>query len=169
MPAFVLLLLALCFGTTASAQDDAIVRLFENHLRDDRFTSAYISPKMFEVMAEKVDIAMDEDVRKMIRQLRSMRVVQRNGEDGAPLWKPTTDKLQAARYEELMSLREKGEQVRFYTMGSGAKVKELVLVVAGPQRFLLLSMVGDIDLGTVAKLSRSLQFQGADLLEKVRK
>jgi hypothetical protein len=162
-----LLLLAISFH--AQAQEDAVARLFDHHLQDQRFTSAYISPRMFEVMAEKVDVAMDEDVRKMIRTMKGMRVVQLNGQDGTPFFKPANDKLQGAKYEELMSLREKGEQVRFYTLGGGARVKELVMVVAGPQRFLLLSMVGDIDLGTVAKLSKALNVQGADLLEKVKK
>lgn len=162
------LVFALC-AFSASAQDDAVARLFDHHLQDPRFTSAFISARMFEVMAEKTDVAMDEDVRKMIRTMKGMRVVQLSGQDGAPFLKPAADKLQGAKYEELMSLREKGEQVRFYTLGGGARVKELVMVVAGPQRFLLLSMVGDIDLATVSRLSKSLNVQGADLLEKVRK
>lgn len=155
---------------TIQAQEDAIAKHFSHLLNDDKFTNAYISPKMFSVMAEKTDLVMDEDVRKMIRTMKGMRVVQRTGVDGNALYKQTTDKLTSAKYEELMSLREKGEQIRFYTMGgSGSRVGELVMAVGGPNRFLLLSMNGDIELSTVSKLSKSLNVQGADLLEKVKK
>ena len=41
-------------------------------------------------------------------------------------------------------------------------------MVAGPKRFLMLTMVGDIDLNAVAKLSKSLNLQGADYLDKVK-
>lgn len=152
------------------AQDDAIAKHFSHLLNDDKFSNAYISPKMFSVMAEKTDIAMEEDVRKMIRTMKGMRVVQRTGVEGTALFKQATDKLTGAKFEELMSLREKGEQIRFYTMGgSGSRVGELVMAVGGPNRFLLLSMVGDIELSTVSKLSKTLNVQGADLLEKVKK
>ncbi len=165
-------LLLLAFATISIrvvAQDDAINRHFQDYLKDQRFTSAYISARMFEVMAEKKDLAMEDDVRQMVRKMKGMRVIQLSGQDGTALFKTSGDRLSGAKYEELMALREKGEQVRFFTQGSGSSVKELVMVVGGPSRFLLLTMVGEIDLGTVARLSRSLNVQGADLLEKVRK
>jgi hypothetical protein len=150
------------------AQDDAIARHFNEYLSDKEFTSAYISPKMFQVMADKTDLAMDDDVRKMIRTMKGMRVVQRTGKDGSAQMKAAGDKLKTARFEELMSLREKGEQIQFYTRGGGSTVQELVMVVAGTQRFLLLSMVGEINLSTVGKLSKSLNLQGVELLDKVK-
>ncbi|MBP6185400.1 MAG: DUF4252 domain-containing protein [Saprospiraceae bacterium] len=165
-----LFLLTLGFAFPAYAQDDAIARHFNQYLNDDAFTAVYVSPKMFEAMASRQSAEMDEDLRKMIRSMRAMRVVQKNGADGSALYKSAGEKLLAQRYEELMTLREKGEQIRFFTQGgSGQKVKEVVMVVSGAKRFLLLSMVGDIDLNTIAKLAKSLNVQGADLLEKVKK
>lgn len=164
------LLFLLSWAFPAFAQDDAIARHFNQYLSDNSFTAMYVSPKMFEVMANREGKEMDEDLRKMVRSMRALRVVQKEGIDGTALYKSAGEKLQAQRYEELMTMREKGEQIRFFTQGgSGQKVKEVVMVVAGAKRFLMLSMVGDIDLNTIAKLAKSLNVQGADLLEKVKK
>jgi hypothetical protein len=152
------------------AQEDAIARHFGSWLQDDRYTSVYVSARMFQAMADREDKTMDENLRQMIRSLRGMRVVQQQGADGSAAYRSAGEKLQSARFEELMTLKEKGEQVRFFTQGgSGQKVGELVMLVSGPKRFLMLSMVGDIDLGQVSRLSKSLNVQGADLLERVKK
>jgi len=164
------LLLGMALASPLFAQDDAIARHFGSWLQDDRYATVYVSARMFEAMAERDDKTMDDNLRQMIRNLRGLRVLTQQGADGSAAYRSAGEKLQAARFEELMVLKEKGEQVRFFTQGgSGQKVGELVMVVSGPKRFLMLSMVGDIDLTQVSRLSKSLNVQGADLLERVKK
>ncbi len=150
------------------SQDDAIAKHFDQYLQDPQFKSVYVSPKMFDVIATSDIEKMDPEVKALIKNLRGLRVLQMEGNTGVPMYKEATKKLTAAKYDELMTLKENGEQIRFYTMGPGKKVQELLLMVAGPNRFLMLSMVGDIDLNAVAKLSKNLNLQGADYLDKVK-
>ncbi len=150
------------------SQEDAIVSHFDQYLSDAQFKSVYVSPKMFDVIATSDIEKMDPEVKALIKNLRGLRVLQREGQSGVALYKEANKKLTAAKYDELMTLNENGEQIRFYTMGPGKKVQELLLMVAGPNRFLMLTMVGDIDLNAVAKLSKNLNLQGAGYLDKVK-
>ena len=150
------------------AQEDAIVTHFDGYLQDEAYTSVYVSPKMFSVIATMDVDQMAPEVRKLLDQLTGMRVVQRPG-DGTATYKEATQKLTGTKYDELMSLREKGEQVRFYTKGPGREVDELLMVVGGPNRFLMLSMVGKIDINTVSKLAKHLNLEGVDMLQRVKK
>lgn len=153
---------------SALAQEDAIAKHFDSYIQDSRFKTVYVSPKMFDVIATSDIDQMDPEVRSLIKNLRGLRVIQMEGQSGMTMYKEAGQKLTAAKYDELMTLKENGEQIRFYTMGPGKKVQELLLMVAGPKRFLMLTMVGDIDLNAVAKLSKSLNLQGADYLDKVK-
>jgi hypothetical protein len=150
------------------SQEDAIAKHFDQYLSDASFKSVYVSPKMFDVIATSDIEKMDPEVKALIKNLRGLRVLQREGQSGVALFKEANKKLTAAKYDELMTLNENNEQIRFYTMGPGKKVQELLLMVAGPNRFLMLTMVGDIDLNAVAKLSKNLNLQGADYLDKVK-
>lgn len=150
------------------SQEDAIATHFEQYVSDAQFKSAYVSPKMFDVIATSDIEKMDPEVKALIKNLRGLRVLQREGQSGVELYKEGIKKLTAAKYDELMTLKENGEQIRFYTKGPGKKVQELTLMVGGPNRFLMLTMVGDIDLNAVAKLSKNLNLQGAGYLDKVK-
>jgi hypothetical protein len=150
------------------AQDDAIARHFDHLLRDPAFRSTYISPKMFEMTLER-DEQMDAELRATIKNLRGLRTIRREGNVDATLMRGVIDKLRASGYEELMQLREKGEDIHYYTRGSGRNIDELVLVMQGREHFAMLSLVGNLDLKVVARLSKSLNVQGADKLDRVDK
>lgn len=150
------------------SQDDAISKHFNAYLSDAQFKSVYVSPKMFDVIATSDIEKMDPEVKALIKKLRGLRVLQREGQSGVALYQEANKKLSAAKYDELMTLKENGEQIRFYTMGPGKTVQELLLMVAGPDRFLMLTMVGEIDLNAVAKLSKDRNLQGAGYLDKVK-
>lgn len=149
-------------------QEDAIATHFSKYLQDERFKTVYVSPKMFDVIATSDIEQMDPDVKALIKNIRGLRVIQMEGQSGVTLYQDAGKKLTAAKYDELMTLKENGEQIRFFTLGPGKKVQELLLMVGGPNRFLMLTMVGDIDLNAVAKLSKNLNLQGAGYLDKVK-
>lgn len=168
MKLYVLFLVLIAATVRLSAQDDAISRYFDHLLSDPNYKSTYISPKMFQLMLER-DNQMDAELRSTIQSLRGLRVLRRDGAVDPKLSGTVVDKLRASRFEELMRLREKGEDIHYYTRGSGNAIDELVLVSQGNDTFTMLCLVGDLDLKVVSRLSKTLNVQGADKLDKVGK
>ena len=96
---------------SAFAQEDAIAKHFDSYIQDSRFKTVYVSPKMFDVIATSDIEEMDPEVRSLIKNLRGLRVIQMEGQSGVTMYKEAGQKLTAAKYDELMTLKENGEQI----------------------------------------------------------
>ncbi|MFK7933398.1 MAG: DUF4252 domain-containing protein, partial [Saprospiraceae bacterium] len=68
------------FSFNLSAQEDAISRYFDKYVDDHRFTTIYISPRMFELIGDlDINLDMEDDeaaaVMDMIGDMRGLRVL----------------------------------------------------------------------------------------------
>jgi hypothetical protein len=165
LPVFLLL------AAFAQAQNDAISRFFSKYSEDERFTTVYISPKMFQLVS-KIDTD-DPDwqkVREVVKDLGGLRVLTADSiADGAALYKEALAKVPLSEYAELLTVRDGKENVRIWIKDSGNIIHELLLLVGAPDEFVLLSFVGNIDLDKISSLSKSLDIDGVQHLEKVKK
>lgn len=163
--------LAIGFATSMTAQDDAISRFFSNYMEDDDFTSVYISPKMFQMISKlDLDNIDDPDAQAtidMIKDIKGLRILtsQKNPMD---LYKEAMQKFRTSEYETLMSVKDGGENVRFWIKETDNYISELLLLVGGKDEFVLLSFVGKIDLNKISKLANSIDVKGAEYLDKVK-
>ncbi len=71
-------------------------------------------------------------------------------------------------FEELMSIRDKDKDMKFYTKEAGGKISELVMVMGGNEEFMVLSLFGEIDLKDISKIGKSVNIDGLENLEKVK-
>lgn len=164
--------LFLLAGTiSASAQNDAITRFFDQYADDERFTVVYIAPKLFQ-LAAKIETD-DEDwnnIREVVKDLGGLRVLVADSiTDGLAMYKTALSKVPASEYSELLTVRDKDENVRIWTKDSGSIIEELLLLVGKPDEFVLLSFTGKIDLDKISSLAKVLDVKGADQLEKLKK
>ena len=70
-------------------------------------------------------------------------------------------------YEELMVVKKKDQDVRFFIRKEGKIIKELLMIVGGNEDNALISIQGDIDLKTISKLSKIMNIEGMENLEKI--
>jgi len=77
-------------------------------------------------------------------------------------------KLNASGYEELMTVKEENEEVRFMIREIGGKIAELVMITGG-EGSSVVSISGDLDLKTIADLSGKMGIEELENLEKVKK
>lgn len=171
MKQLVFSLLFLVAGTfSANAQNDAITRFFNQYADDERFTVVYIAPKLFQ-LAAKIETD-DEDwnnIREVVKDLGGLRVLTADSiTDGLALYKTALSKVPTNEYSELLTVRDKDENVRIWTKDSGNIIEELLLLVGQPDQFVLLSFTGKIDLDKISSLSKVLDVKGADQLEKIK-
>lgn len=164
------LLFLFAASATTMAQNDAITRFFNQYSEDERFTVVYIAPKLFH-LAAKIETD-DEDwnnIREIVKDLGGLRVLVADSiADGLALYKSALSKVPANEYSELLTVRDKDENVRIWTKDSGNIIEELLLLVGKPDEFVLLSFTGKIDLDKISELSKVLDVKGADQLEKVK-
>ncbi len=154
-----------CFG-----QADAIDKYFSKYKDDDRFTMVYVSPKMFSMfskVAEGADEKIDQEITDMIANLKGLKILT-SEINSAALYKEAISMINTNEYEELMTVRSEGDNVKFLVKDTdnGNIVQELLLLVGGDE-FVLMSFVGDIDLKTIGRLAKSMDIKHVDKLEKL--
>ncbi|NND04813.1 MAG: DUF4252 domain-containing protein [Saprospiraceae bacterium] len=165
---FIAVLFMLFTVQISSAQISSLDKFFNKHQEDPLFTVVTISPKLFQMFA-KLDLDEEsEDVKEMIQQITSLRILARDSMDGTKLYQDAFTQLTSSEFEELITVRDGSENVRFLIREDGSEViKQLVLLVGGSDSFVLLDITGNIDLKNIGKLGKALDIPGGEHLEKV--
>lgn len=153
----------------ANAQVDAISKYFDQYMEDDDFTVVFVSPKMFQLLGKLDTSGLNdreaEDVLGVIKDLRGLRVLTTE-KNANSFYKEAMNKINTKEYETLMTVRSKGDNVRFLVKDSGDVIDELLLLVGG-DTFTMISFVGKIDLNKISKLSKSLDIKGMEHLDEL--
>jgi len=170
MKYIVILFLGL-FSFSASAQADAIEKYFQNYVEDEDFTVVYISPKMFSLIS-KLDLNEVENdpeakmLMETVKDIRGLRVLNTDV-NAMARYKEAMTKINTNEYEVLVTVRDKGENVRIWVKEDGGVINELLLLVGALDEFVMLSFVGNIDLEKISRLANNIDIKGAEHLEKV--
>jgi hypothetical protein len=163
-----LLIPLLLLGAGAFAQDDAIGKFFGKYIEDSRFTVVSISPKMFRLLAKVNWDSIPPDVKQTVTRLHSLRILS-TGITPQQFYKEAIARIDMKEYEELITVRNNNENVRFVVKENGGTVHELLMIAVDDDGFTLMSFVGDIDLDKMSQLSSSLSIKGMDNLKNVKK
>lgn len=166
---YIISLLASAFiFISPTISQDAISTHFGKYLDHQDFTSVYISPKLFK-MVSKMDIAdMDPEVQEVISELDGLRILT-SEKNTKSLYGEISQVLLSKNFETLMTVKDNGEDVKFLIKESNDKISELLLLVNGTKEFVLMDFVGDIDLAKISKLAKSMDLQGIEHLDKIKK
>lgn len=150
---------------------DAIDKYFSKYADDPNFTSIVISEKMFQLFAT-MDAPSEEsgDVQDVMSGLKGIRILtmDEQASEGVEVvnYSESVKKL-GDEYELLMSVDEKDEKIRFFIYEEGDKINELFMIVGGHGNLFLMSLVGDIDLAKVSKLSKNMNIGGVNYLDNL--
>lgn len=162
------LAIALLFTLAGYAQTDAIERFFKDYQDDENFTIVYVSPKMFQMVSKVTDGSEDKELSEIVKDLKGLRILT-SKVNPEKVYADANKRLNIKEYEELVTVRDKGSNVRFVTKETNGIINELLLLVGGKTEFVMMSFVGNIDLNKIAKLAKKLDIDGAEHLEKVKK
>lgn len=152
--------------SSVSAQNDAIDRFFSKYLDHKDFTSVVISPKMFEMMTSDLEENDENEFKEVIKDIKSLKILTAKDIDHK-YFKEFIKKLPKNEYEVLLEVREKDQNIKFYTRESGNQVIELLLLIGG-EEFVMMSFGGNLDLNKISKLAKSMNINGAEHLLKIK-
>lgn len=159
--------LILCV-TALRAQDDAIGKFFGKYIDDDRFTVVSVSPKMFRLLSKVNWDTIPGDLKQTVTKLKSLRILSTESMP-RQFYKEALAKIDMKEYDELITVRNKNDNVRFVVKESGGVIHELLMIAVDEEGFTLMSFVGDIDLDKMARLSSSMSIRGMENLKNVKK
>lgn len=171
------LLLIVCFiGMSAviMAQNKSIDRVFDKYAGKEGFTTVYISKYMFTMFANLDDMD-DEDLKEaqdIFGKLTGIKILAVEDADalgkGVNFYDEIMKDLPRDRYEELMVVKDSESDVIFLAREEQGVIVELLLIVGGEgDDNVLIAITGEIDLNTIAKLSKTMDIEGMDELENL--
>jgi uncharacterized glyoxalase superfamily protein PhnB len=157
-------------SVAAQAQNDVIAKFFSKYDGDESFSKVNISGKMFSMMAN-ID-GNTEDEKAMIgaiSKIKGLKILKKDdARNSRELYKEALSMVPMPQFEELMTVRDKDKDMKFFTKESGGKISELVMVLGGNEEFLVMSLFGEIDLKEMGKIGKSINIDGLQNLDKMK-
>ena len=173
MKTFLLSLLLATFPLWGQAQ------VFAHYESNDKVDEMVITQHMFKLLSN-IDIDESEDdpdLKKfydLVQHLKEIRVLSTaDRQTGAQLKKDAHKLISESALDELMHVKKDGKTIDFFSQpgSSEGRVSRLVMLMTGldgsSENFIVLSIEGDIDLKTIAKVAGGMDFPGASELKNV--
>lgn len=154
----------------AQAQNDAIAKFFTKYQSDESFSQVTVSGKMFSMMAN-IDGNTEEEKAMInsISKIKGLKILSKSeARNSRELYKEAISMIPTKDFEELMSVRDKDKDMKFFTKESGGKISELVMVMGGNEEFMVMTIFGEIDLKEISKIGKSVNIEGMENLDKIQ-
>ena len=136
---------------------------FDRLEANNDITTVVVSQKMFQMLS-KID-SKDADAKEFMdiaNKLKSMKVFSTENAKAASVMKTEVQQyVKSAALSELMRVKDKNQNVKFYTKGGkdANKVSELLMVVepsTNTTQMVILSLTGNIDLSKLGVLTKNM-------------
>jgi hypothetical protein len=161
--------LGLVMGVNAQSIMD---KLYDKYSGTEGYTSVYISKYMFDMFRnDEANVKSQEDMEQIISNLNCIKILVTDDDPAtrAPvnLYQEIMKVLPSSPYKEVMVVKEKDQDIKFYAKEEKNKVIELLLVIGGKEESVLISIQGNIDMKNISKLAKSMNIEGMENLEKI--
>jgi hypothetical protein len=162
-------LVMMAASVIAHAQNDAIAKFFTKYQNDETFSQVTVSGKMFSMMANlDGDTPEEKAMINSISKIKGLKILSKSeARNSRELYKEAISMIPAKDFEELMSVRDKDKDMKFFTKESGGKISELVMVMGGNEEFMVMTIFGEIDLKDISKIGKSVNIEGMENLDKI--
>ncbi|MEM6720621.1 MAG: DUF4252 domain-containing protein [Bacteroidota bacterium] len=157
--------------------------IFKKYADNEQVTYVSISPKMFKMLATIGVEADDPEAKEFLEMVNSMESLQVLATENATISADLKSWVgkRSSNLEELMQVRDGDTRVKFYVKEgkSPTHVKELLMYITGLEdkiqmkdrkiNTVVVSLLGDIDLTQVSKLTSQMDIPGGEHLKNVKK
>jgi hypothetical protein len=157
------------------AQKSSVDSFFSKYSDQDGYTSVEISKGLFELFAE-IDADDPEfgDFQKAVEGLESLKLLAYSTEKGTleakeKFHSDMMNSIPFKEFKELMVIKDSDANVNFYAKNNQQIITEMIMVVDGKDEAVILCLTGNINLNYVAKLGKSMNLEGMNYLEKMKK
>lgn len=172
MKKIVVLIMTSAFSLSLMAQESAglVSKYFSQLENDEDFVKVSISSKMFSMFTDlEAGSEAETEFLKAVSKLKGMKMVVGDSvpSKSAKLYAQAVKDVKGAGFEELMSVQDAEENLFFSIKEKGGVISELMMIAGGRNKFVVLSIFGEIDLKSIAKMARVMKVDGFENLEKL--
>ncbi|RLC24133.1 MAG: hypothetical protein DRH21_05945, partial [Deltaproteobacteria bacterium] len=125
--------------------------------------------KMFSMFTE-LEAGSDAEKEFLIAvsKLKGLKVIIADSvADASKIYKKAIADVDKAGYEELMSVKDAKENLKFSIIEKDGIIRELIMVAGGNKGFVMLSLYGEIDLKNISKIAQEMRVEGLEKLDKI--
>ena len=153
----------------AFAQGTIVTKYMDKYADNKDFVKVSVSAKMFSLFTElEAGTPEEEEFLKAISKLKGLKVLVGDSiADSGKLYKSAIAEVDKSGYDELLTVTDAEENVKFSIKDTNGKIEELLMVVGGNNKFVLLSLYGEIDLKNISKIAKSMKVDGFENLSKI--
>ncbi|HEX2393796.1 MAG TPA: DUF4252 domain-containing protein [Bacteroidales bacterium] len=167
---------AILLGLTTAIQSQSIMdNLFEKYSGTEGYTSVYISKYMFDMFRSEDAVQKQDadELEQVISKLDGIKILVTDDDPATPtpvnLYKEIMKLIPSSPYKEVMVVKEKDQDIKFFVKENKDKrVAELLMVIGSPDENVLISIVGDIDMKNISKLARTMNVEGMENLDRIK-
>lgn len=165
-----LLIIGIAFLSMTVFGQGAVVTKYFNQLEDnEEYTKVSVSQKMFSMFTElEAGSEAEKEFLEAVSKLKGMKIIMADSlGDASKIYKQAVADVDKAGYEELMSVQDAEENMKFSIIEKDGIIEELMMVVGGNKRFVMLSLYGEIDLNNISKIAQQMRIEGMEGLGKM--
>ena len=116
----------------------------------------------------EVDDPEYNEFKKATSGISSIKILTQEGKGSQAFGKELLDMLPRKDYQEMMVVKEEGEDVLFLAKQEGNRITEFLLIVSGSDgEDALIAIQGDIDLESLSSIASGLDIPGMENLEEL--
>jgi len=170
----VLAFVSLSMHTYAQSPTD---NLFDKYGAKDGFTTVHITKELFALFADvaaESDSEETKEMQDMIKGLDQIRILmyEKNdeGQFDEKLFQEFRSELSTVKlkdFTELMTVKETNESVKFMILKKDKIINEMFLIIDGKDQAGFISITGNIDMKSIANLSKAMNIKGMEKLEMI--
>ena len=163
---YILVVFTLFYTLHLRAQS-TIESLFAHYSNDKSFTTIQVTGAMLQLLSDDEGTnADDNDISNLAEGLDNILVLTTD-KNCMKHYEAVRKKLDVKTYKILLDMRDAEENVHIYYKNGNKGINELLVLAASPEEFVLVNLVGTIDLAKLKKLSQQSDIIGIDQLEKL--
>lgn len=162
-----LFVISFCLLTWSMNAQNAIEKYFQQYEDDNAFTSVYVSEHMFGLFMDlEIEDEEDAELVKIIGGLKSLHILTT---DNTPkkYYQEALSRINRSEYDVLMKVKDEETNLQFLIKKKGDVIEELLLLVE-EEEFVLMSIVGNINLKKISRLAKHVDIEGLEHLEQVK-
>lgn len=165
---FFVLLYTVATLSFAQAQTSAIEKFYQKYENDEEFTVVYVSQHMFSLFSDlDLDDPEDQALVELLEDLKGLHILVTE-KNVKSRYSEAIGLVKDPAYEVLMKVREERTRLQFFVKRQGNDIEELLLLVQdNDDEFVLISIVGKIDLSKISNLSEMMDIDGLEYLNRV--
>ena len=151
------------------AQGNVITSYFNQYADNDNFTKVSVSSKMFSMFTEmEAGSESEKEFMTAVSKLKGLKIVMADSlPDALQLYKKAISDVGKAGYDELMTVSDPDQSMLFSIKENKGIIEELIMVVGGGNKFVLLSLYGEIDLKNISKIAQQMKVEGLENLGRM--